>query len=653
MEEPVPKTPSCEAADAPQAPDADAIVRLGASSDRMKLIVSSHIPARGAGRPMDAAGVQRIADQTGIVRPLDLEAVARVLAMLEAGEDVREVVIARGIKPKPSRDARVEPLADLSRPVFPGMLFGRLHPAELATPGQDLLGNEVRAPGRSEPAALVVPAEAGCVLGADWTIKATAYGMVEIQNGEMRVRPLITVSPDKLAVTGTIYGHDAMGARITASRIEAELTRLGVGEWADVGRILVALEEAWETPEPVEDALLAEGKAPVHGVDARLELLVTERSGVGSLDSQDRMNWRDRGFTPVVEAGQDIARLHPATAGIPGTDVYGQPIPAKAGKPLSYKPGKNAEALEEGSLFRALTSGVVLAGKGVIDVSDLLVIPGDVDLATGDIRTQKGSVEVRGTVRTGAAIEVPDSLLVGGAVEDATVIAGMDVTVSGGIVMTGDGSTELRAGGTVSAAFTQNARIIAGENVIVQRYIARSDITAGFQVRAGGFVKVTNSKGRIMGGVVISGQGIEVYEVGSPLGVATVLVLTQELDEAKDLVAEKHRLKDQNGQITKILLALTPEKAAQLTPEKRARIKDLLARREENSVAIQAIGRRLAALAQEAMDFMEAGRIIVRGMAHPGTVIKMGGTSLHLTQTLQASQFSWDRAKKGIKFGPI
>lgn len=653
MAEPAPKTPPCDTSDAPEAPDADAVIRLGASSDRMKLIVSCHTPARGAGRPLDAAGVQRVADQTGIVRPLDLEAVARVLALLEAGEDVREVVIARGIKPKPPRDAWVDPMADLSRPVFPGMPLGRLHPAELANPGQDLLGNEVRAPGKGEAAPLVVPAEANCALGADWVIKATAYGLVEIQSGEVRVRPLIAVSPDKLAVIGAIYGHDAVGVRITASRIEAELTRLGLGEWADVGRILAALEEAWETLQPVEGALLAQGKAPLHGQDARLELLVSERSGVGSLDSQDRMNWRDRGYTPVVEAGQDIARLHPATAGTPGTDVYGQPIPARAGKPLSYKPGPNVEALEEGSLFRARAPGVVLAGKGVIDVSDLLVIPGDVDLAIGDIRTQKGSVQVRGSVRTGSAVEVPDSLLVGGAIEDAMVTAGMDVTVAGGIVMTGDGSTELRAGGSVSAAFTQNARITAGENVIVQRYIARSDITAGFKVRAGGYVKVTNAKGRIMGGAVISGQGIEVYEVGSPLGVATVLVLTQEQDEARALIAEKHRLKDQNGQITRVLLALTPEKAAQLAPEKRARIKDLLARREENSQAIQAIGRRLAVLAQEAMNFMEAGRIVVRGMAHPGTVIKMGGTSLHLTQTLQASQFFWDRASKSIKIGTL
>ena len=634
-------------------PDADAVLRLGASTDRMKLIVSCYTPARGRGRPLDAGLVALTARQTGIVAPLDPAAVDRVVEMLAAGRDVREVVIARGDKPRPGCDARLDPLAELARPVFPGMPFGRLHPAQPPEPGRDLLGHVVAASGKSDPAVLAVPADAGCVLGPDGVVKATAYGLAAVEDGEVRVRPLIAVSADRLAVTGVIYGHDAVGAKVTASRIEAEMQRLGVGQWADVGRIIAALEEAWEAPEPVADVLLAQGQPPRHGTDAWLELLVAERLDVGRLDTRGRMDWRDRGFTPVVEAGQDIARLHPATAGVPGVDVYGQPLPARAGRPLALKPGRNVEALEDGALFRACAPGVVLAGQGVLDVSDLLVIPGDVDLSTGNIRLQKGSVEVRGTVRAGASLEVPDSVLVGGAVEDAVVSAGADVSVAGGIVMAAEGATEVRAGGSVSAAFAQNARITAGEDVTVQRYIARSDVQAGFRVRAGGYVRVTGAKGRIMGGTVVSGQGIEAYEAGSPLGVATVLVLTREHEEARALIAEKHRLKEQSAQIAEVLRGLTPEKASQLTAEGRHKVRELLAQREEAARQIQALGRRLAVLAQEAMDLMESGRVVVRGVAHPGVVVKMGGASLHLAQAVQSSQFSWDRANKAIRIGKL
>ncbi|MEW5772420.1 MAG: FapA family protein [Thermodesulfobacteriota bacterium] len=634
-------------------PDADAVVRLGASSDRMKLGVACYTPSRGSGRRIDAEMVRLAARQAGVAAPLIPEAVEQAVLLLLDGQDARGVVLARGIRPAAARDAALEPLLELSRPVFPGMAFARLHPARQPASGKDLAGNEVPSPDPRAPRALAAPPNAGCVLGEDGVLTATAWGLVTVEGDAVRVAPAAVPAKDRLSVRGTLHGYDAAGAEITVGRVMAELKGMGVAHGIDEAMILATLEVCWDTRQPAQGVVMAQGRPPVNGADAGLELLVAERDAVGATDAQDRVDYRNRGYNPVAEAGQDVARLHPATPGKPGEDVFGQEIPAKPGKPLAVKAGKNVEALEDGLLFRAQIAGVVLAGRGLVEVSDLLVVPGDVDLSSGNVRVQKGSVEVRGSVRSGSVAEAPDSVLVAGAVEDAVVLAGADVTVRGGILMSGEGENMIKAGGTVRAAFAQNARIVAGADVIVGRYLARSDVQAGFRVRAGGWVRITDAKGRIMGGTIIAGQGIETYEAGTSIGVETVLVLTQESDEARALIAEKRELKRQVEHIARIFTSLTPEKAAQLPPDQLAKVKGMLARREKAVARSREIGQLLAAMAQEALSLMESVRIIVRGVAHPGVTIKMGGTSLHLSEPVHFSQFLWDRENKAIKVAPL
>jgi len=643
--------PACEQVDDP---DADAAVRLGASSDCMKLCVACYSPSRGSGRPVDADMVRQAARAAGVAAPLMPEAVEQAVAMLLAGQDPREVVLARGVKPVAARDAEFTPLLDLKFPVFPGMKFARLVPARKPAAGRDLAGNEVPPPDARDPQELALAPEPGCAQGGDGVLVATVWGLVEVADGVVQVVSAAAPAPDRLSVLGTLHGFDAAGAEVTFGRVAAELKGMGVAaERIDEAMILACLEEGWDTRAAMPGVVMALGKPPIPGEDARLELLVAERTAVGATDAQDRVDYRNRGYNPVAEAGQDVARLHPATAGRPGLDVFGEELPAKPGRALAVKPGKNVEALEDGRLFRALVAGVVVAGRGMVEVSDLLVVPGDVDLSTGNMRVQKGSVEVRGSVRSGSVVEAPDSVLVAGTVEDAVILAGADVTVRGGILMSGEGENIVKAGGTVRAAFAQNARIVAGVDVILGRYLARSDVQAGFRVRAGGWVRVTDGKGRIMGGTVIGGQGIEVYDAGTSIGVETVLVLTQESEEARALISEKRELKRLVEHVGKIFTSLTPEKAAHLPAEQLDKVKGMLARREKAVARIKEIGQRLAAMAQEALSLMESARIIVRGVAHSGVTVKMGGVSLHLDEPVQYSQFSWDRENKAIRVSSL
>lgn len=678
-----PKIPLCEPVS--DDPNADAVVRLGASSDRMRLGVVCYTPASGHGAPVDVDMLVQAARKAGVATPIDPDAAQRAVEMLLAGKDARLVVIARGVPAVAPQDARLEPYLDLTLPVFPDMVFAKLHALRRAEAGSDLAGNELPPPAGDEPKDIVLGSEPGCTRGWDGTLTASLYGMVRLAEGELMVKPLVKVAKNRLAVAGTLYPKDATGEIITVRRLEDELERQGVVLGIRLEEIQAALERAQETGRPVKNVVLARGRKPVDGTDAQQEILYEEQAAHGVVDEHDRMDFRERGFIPVVGVGQDLVRLSPATSGEPGMDVFGKELPASKGKPLSLKAGKNVEVIEGGrdqegaqdegleaagaeaseqapqgesgepgaKLFRSQSEGVVVLARGRIEVSDLVVIPGDVDLESGNVRLMRGSVRIQGAVRSGFAVEAPGSVYVDNAVEDASIVAGGDVSVRGGIVMAGDSESEVRAEGNVSAYFAQNARILAGGNVEIARYIARSDVQAGFKVRAEGHVRVTEPRGRIMGGTVVSGRGIEAYEVGSYVGVATTLVLTREDDKALKLIQEKRVLRRQVKQISKYFSEITPDKIAGLAADKRARIKKILERGEKARARLRAIAAELAELARCAMDCMEKSQIVIKGTVNPGVVIKMGGKSLHVENPLPGARFFWDPSNRAIAMDKI
>jgi len=58
-------------------------------------------------------------------------------------------------------------------------------------------------------------------------------------------------------------------------------------------------------------------------------------------------------------------------------------------------------------------------------------------------------------------------------------------------------------------------------------------------------------------------------------------------------------------------------------------------------------------LAREVVARAEGGRILVRGVAHPGVVVKMGGKSLRLTSPVQSCQFFWNGSKRRINMAAL
>lgn len=644
------KHPAPEPDEAPA--DADASLRFGATPDRMKANVSRYVPARGAGQPLTVELLRRALRDTGITAPMDEANAAEVVRLLLAGKAMNHIVVARGVRPKNAQDAWLELACAPEWPVLPGQVVGKLHPAVPAQEGVDIAGNIVPPVDPSEPRVLNVVG--ALTRDRDGVLTAKVAGLLRVTELNVEFSPLVLVAADKLTATATLYHRDALGAEITPEGVVEVLAAQGITCGIQLDRIVTALAQARDTRKAVRNVLVAQGEAPVHGENGRLEVLCGDHGCTEPLEENARIDYRDRGTFPVAEVGNTIARLHPPTKGVPGRDIYGIVVQARDGAALRLVTGKNVEALEGGSTFRAKIAGVVLTGKGTLDVSELLTVPGDVDYGTGNIELSQGSLRLGGTVRTGFTVKVPGQVLVEGMVESARVIAGGDVIVRGGIFMSGDEAAFVQAGGNVTAAFTHNAMIQAGGDVTIAMSMVGSKSNKGSRVTCGGVLRVLDPKGRIMGGTVVSGKGIEVFDAGSDRGMVTTLVLSHETPEITALVKELRETKALKERAMFVVgegdgaLAL-----ARLSDERRAEAEDLLSRRDSIDGRITQIQRRLAGMAQEHLERVASARITVRGTAYQGVAIKMGGRSLYVERPLERCVFFWDVQNKEIVTGSL
>ncbi|MDQ7835534.1 MAG: FapA family protein [Humidesulfovibrio sp.] len=633
--------------DKPAEADADATLRFGGSPDRMKVGVSRYVPAKGAGQPLSVELLRKALRDTGITAPLDVEHAEEVVRLLLSGKDASHIVIARGERPRNAQDAWIELSGAPGLPTFPGQVIGRLHEAVPAKRGLDVAGNVVPPPDPRPPRVLAV--SSGMTKDREGMLIAQLAGVVRVTEDRIELSPLVRLSPDKLEATASLYARDAQGRTVTPEAMVQALAGQGVNFGILMDALTDGLAQAQKAYAPVQDVVVARGQAPVHGKDARLELTCGERACAEPPDEHARIDYRHRSLFQVVEQGQDIGRLHQPTKGVPGRDVTGAVVPARDGAALRIQTGKNVEALENGALFRAKIPGVVLAGKGSLDVSELLSIPGDVDYGTGNIELKQGSLCVGGTVRTGFTVEVPGQVLVEGMVESARVIAGGDVIVRGGIFMSGEEAAYVEAGGNVSAAFTHNAMVQAGGDVTIALSMVGSKTNKGSRVTAGGFLRVSDPKGRIMGGTVVSARGVEVFDAGNERGMVTTLALSHETPEISALIKELRELKALKDRAMFVVGEGDGATAlSRLRAERRAEAEDLLARRDGIESRIKQIQRRLAELAQEHLERVSSARIIVHGTAYPGVGIKMGGRSLYVDRPLTNCVFSWDVQNKEI-----
>ncbi|MGE4293004.1 MAG: FapA family protein [Desulfovibrio sp.] len=621
----------------------DGAVRFCLSTDGMKLGVSRYLPPEPGGRPLTPAAIRKQLTDAGVALEPEPGAPERVLERLRAGQDYRKIVLVRGEAPQNPTHGRVEPMGDLRMPVFTGQIIARKILPNPGKPGRTIDGRILEPTEKIEGKLQDVKARGGANVlfdPAELSFTAQTYGLATIRDGVVSIKPGLYLDEEEIHVLGVVFHKDHLGNTVTPEMFIPELERLGVEVPPSAETLEEAFEKARSTRQLQREVIVAQGKEPEPGRDGWLEVLLAREVDDTREDEQGRVDYRHRASLPMARPGDLLARVHEPEPGRGGIDLYNKTIPAKGGKPLHVAPGPGVKRKGHNG-FEATEQGLLVYEKGVIMVSPVLVVNKDVGLSSGHIRAEFGSVQVRGSVTSGMRVSAPQNVLVLDAVESSFVEAGGDVEVRGGILMPDGGL--VRAGGKVMAQFATNARIEAGGDVVIGNNVTncRIDTLGSFQAVKG--------KGVVQGGILTSHQNVEVNELGTELGVATSVIISQKHQSQLPMLKARGKIKHELKRIAERIGDGDPRSILMATPApRRPAMAELLKYRIRLERKFQKINEFMKKDTQRRQRALSRCRIIVRRRLHPGVTIKIGGRVLRIDKPVDHSQIYWDYESRSI-----
>lgn len=403
-----------------------------------------------------------------------------------------------------------------------------------------------------------------------------------------------------------------------------------------------SIKEALEEKNWGYKILVAEGKAPVNGQDAKLIYkfpLPSERIGP-KVDEKGNVNYHELGLIYNVKMGQPLVEKIPGDEGTPGISVLGTEISAKKGKDIRLPRGSNTVADEDELNLYATIDGHVTIVDHRVMVNPVLTIPGDVDFSTGDIDFV-GNVCINGNINSGFKVNSGGDVEIHGFIEGAEVTAAGSILVRGGI--TGCMKTLIKARDSIHARFVENSRLDAGRDVLIREAIMQSYIKAGENV------KVSDRKALIVGGTIQAGREVEAKVIGSQLATQTVVEVGvnphlrdeyQKLNRAKD---EKKRAIDVLNHNLQVFQrsGVSPEN---LSERKKMELIKMLDKLKSLRQEFEQVTERIIAIENE-FQKTHAAKVRVLEIVYPGVRISIGQPIYIVNDPIKYSEFILDQGE--------
>lgn len=334
----------------------------------------------------------------------------------------------------------------------------------------------------------------------------------------------VSVAEDLMAAYLTIIPPHG-GQSVSRGQVQDALKQAGV-----IHGILTADIDAAIASGKADTLLIAQGQAATNGSDTEFRSLIPEiKDRSPRIDDRGTVDYRELDLFITVSVDDPLMERIPATAGTPGCNVRGEVLPANPGRNLSFAArlsGAKFSSTTPHLLVAAIAGQPILIPRGV-KVEPTLKVKG-IDLSTGNLEFD-GSVMITGDVKSGMSIKVTGDVSIGGMVEAARIHAGGNITIRGGVIGQGKTMQETRSrqdaayltcGGSLSAQFIENAKIEAGDSILIAEVAQQSTLIAINRVIVG---KEGSKKGHLVGGLLQATHLIQAHVAGSPTGVRTAM----------------------------------------------------------------------------------------------------------------------------------
>lgn len=364
--------------------------------------------------------------------------------------------------------------------------------------------------------------------------------------------------------------------------------------------------------------LLARGTLPFPGADGYVDFApgVYRESPDFSEAEDGSVDFRRLNVHGNVRPGQLIGTLCPATPGTDGKGVRGEVVPAAAGEPLALVVGEGARGPDARGQIHAEREGRVVFDGKMLEVSEIQLVEGDLDLETGHIDFI-GFVEVRGDVPDGFQIKARRGVKITGIVGACLIESEGDVELRG---MAGKGEGKILCRGNLTAHFLNDVEVECAGHVLVQNEIRNS------LIKCLGLVSLP--KGMITGGDCIALGGIEANKVGAPSGLRTELEtgidyrVREKLCETRD---ELHEVNTELSEINSILGSLKGrlESGLPLSGGEKARIAELAGKLDDRETQRQQLLNQIERL--QGQDNKQAnGKVNIKSLLFEGVIVAIG-----------------------------
>jgi len=508
---------------------ADALVfRQGAltlklSPDRMQAILE--VPAgHGEDPAVLRDRLEKLLHSQGVVHGVDQSAIERILTG-SGGETAGE--IARGTQPR-NGNPQVEnhfstamiqgvqeegdespPAVETCELLRRGSQIASVVFTSSVKAGTDILGRPV------EPEeCIVLAAGANTVLSADrMTLRAAVSGYPKIRRQQnpsrglvvIELEPVVQLGAEGMTASMTLQPSLPDKPALDQETLLALLQEAGVVFGIDTEAVH-RIPEQLATPIPAPlDILVARGRLPRQGDDAYLRLEVELGPLPGKLLEDGSMDFRERRMFVGVRGGELLACKVAATKGEAGCDVLGRTVAARSGRDLVVKVSDDAGFDAQTGEVRALKSGVLsMVQENSLKVCSMLVIPGDIDYATGNIDS-RDSVAVNGSIMAGFIVRAGGDVEIKGNINGGSIFCSGNVVLHGGI----NGATSrIEAQGDIDLKFINRGEAFADGRAVLRRESYYGTIHAGGDIAC-------EPSSRILGGEIVAGGKVVTGQVGS------------------------------------------------------------------------------------------------------------------------------------------
>lgn len=507
-----------------------------------------------------------------------------------------------------------------------GTVIGIRQKGSPAVPGKNILGDIVHTEALitqtlniTESVALSEDNE--CLVSKKQGIPFYCENAVGILDLNMNGSIDVSIRSDKMSASLIIHEPADGGSMPSKEEIHSLLATKGVRFGIKEEAILKLLEMFNQKQYPKDPVIVAEGLPARNGENGKVELLFNAETSLKPQQNPDgSVDYKNIKIITSVCKGQKLAKLIPPTTGSPGKNIFNQDIKCIDGIPANLPVGLNTEVDSDVPEFIiASTDGNVRIFDSLIEVSEGLLLRGDVDFSTGNIDYPK-SIAINGDIKSGFSVSCGGDLQIGGTIEDCKIKVDGNLLCRLGFIGQGKGLVDVS--GNANLSFAKNQVIKCRQNVNIAKEALNCNIYAKDSITIHG--KPLSAAG----GTLTAGKSITLFSVGNQSGIKTLLevgvdfTLVEELDkwESQYLEISNNYSKLQDSQ-KRLEKQLTNRK--QLSPKDRFLLEKVTESLYKYKKQVDILEIQKTSISARMYQFTTAF-IKIEHSAMPGTLFKFG-----------------------------